>query len=69
MQKEKYELVVDYGKPYSEFHKNKTSLKKALLKLKKYYELHEHELPYFDITIYENDKDVTDKMFKEFKIN
>jgi hypothetical protein len=65
----KYELVVDYGKPYSEFHKTKKSLKDALIKLKKYYEAHEEELPYFDINIYQNDKDVTDKMFKEFKLD
>jgi hypothetical protein len=65
---EKYELVVDYGKPYSEFHKTKKSLKDALIKLKKYYDKNSDTLGYMDITIYENGKDVTDKMFKEFKI-
>ncbi|MBU0894854.1 MAG: hypothetical protein KKF48_02800 [Nanoarchaeota archaeon] len=70
MKKYKYELVVDYGKPYSEFHKTDKSLKNALLKIKKYYEVNEHKISNFDINIYDSkDNDVTDKMFKKFKIN
>lgn len=64
----KYELVVDYGKPIFDFYKTKKALKQGLLKWDKYYEVHGHELAYFDITVYENDKDVTEEIFKEFKL-
>jgi len=64
----KYELVVDYGKPYSEFHKNLASLRQALLKLDKYYENNSENLPYFDINIYEKDKDVTEDIFRKLKL-
>ena len=65
MAQPKYELVVDYGKPYSEFPKNLKKLKNALLKLKKYAEAKSHEILYMDIVIYKDDKDVTDKIFKK----
>jgi hypothetical protein len=67
--KKKYELVVDYGKPYSEFHDNLKTLKKALIKLKIYYERHSDSIPFMDIEIYEKDKKVTDKIFKMLKFN
>jgi hypothetical protein len=65
----KYELVVDYGKPYSETHKSLASLKKALIKLDKKYESNPDDFAYFDITIYdEKHKDVTEEIFKKFKL-
>lgn len=66
--KAKYELVVDYGKPYSEHHKTLASLKDALIKLDKYYDSHSHELPYFEVEIYENDENVTEKIFQKLKL-
>jgi hypothetical protein len=66
--KAKYELVVDYGKPYSEYHKTLASLKDALIKLDKYYENNSQDLPYFDVFIYENNIDVTEKIFQKLKL-
>lgn len=70
MEKKKgYELVVDYGKPYSENHKTLASLKKALIKLDKKYEANPDEFPYFDVNVYdEKHRDVTEEIFRKFKL-
>lgn len=63
----RYELVVDYGKPYNEFHNSLSSLKSALSKLKKFEE--KEDLPFLDIHIYEGEKEVTDEIFKKLRLN
>ncbi len=67
--KSKYELNVDYGKPYTEFPKDLKALKSALQKLQKYAET--TDVPYMDITIFDlkKEKDVTDKIFKKLRLN
>lgn len=64
----KYELTVDYGKPYSEFHKTLGSLRQALLKLDKFYENNSHKFAYFDVNIYQGNKDITEEIFRKFKL-
>jgi hypothetical protein len=58
----KYTLVVDFGIPYEE-----KLDKKSLMKELKLLEKKAKDSPYADVWIYDGrDKDVTDKVFKEY---
>lgn len=64
----KYRLQVDDGIPYEEVVESLSLLKKKLLDLKKKAE--NEEVAYMDVNIFDEfGKDITDKIFKELKIN
>jgi hypothetical protein len=62
---DKYILVFDYGKPQEEKYKTKQDLIKRLVQLK---ELSiDEDYPYFDVCIYDNEKDISQEIFKELE--
>lgn len=61
----KYEIVVDYGKPFSIDCNSISEVKKELKRLEKQYEGNPDEYPYFDINVYEGKKDISKRFFKD----
>lgn len=65
----KYKVVIDYGYPFSVSADSDSELKKVLFKYKRMAnDKKKDKYPFFDIWVYENNKDVTDKVFKKLKI-
>lgn len=58
-----YKIIIDYGKPYTEYAKTETELKAKLNILKDL--ANSDEYPYFDIVILKGEKDITEETFKE----
>lgn len=65
--KMKYKLIVDYGKPYEEEFNNIQDLLCELIELKAKAE--KEDYAYFDITILEDNKDITEEVFKNYSLN
>lgn len=66
----KFELITDFGVPSSEKIVGEMNLKKVLERLKKKVQKNPNLYPYSDIIIVDTqtDKEVTDKLFKKFKL-
>jgi hypothetical protein len=63
----KYKIIVDYGKPYEQDFKTKKDLIKELKRLKEFYNNQEEDFPYFNISIYKNNKEITEEINAEGK--
>ena len=63
----KYKLIVDNGKPSEEEFKDLKDLLCRLIDLKAEQETEDYA--YFDITILENNKNITDSIFKNYSFN
>jgi hypothetical protein len=60
----KYNLVIDYGKPYEE---EKKTEEEVLKKLEEIDNINKEEYAYFDVWIYdEKENDITEEMFSEY---
>ena len=64
MVRKKYKVIYDIGKPTEEDFNNKEELFDKLLELDCLSTTEEN--PYFDITILNGNKDITEQIFKEF---
>ena len=58
-----YELIIDYGKPFTIFCNTKDALFNELLRLE---EESKKEYPHFDIMILYNHKDLTIEILQEY---
>ena len=56
-----YKLIIDYGKPYEVNVKTQAEVFKELQELKAISESEYEDIPYMDIEILENEKDITDE--------
>jgi len=59
-----YKLIVDNGKPYEEYFKNKELLFNELLNLEQENELNDY--PFLDIIILKGNRDITERVFYEY---
>jgi len=67
MERTKYTIVADYGKPYDIKVDTEEQLRKELKQLKELYETGAYH--YFDVWVYdEHNRDVTSEVFKKYHI-
>lgn len=62
----KYEVIVDYGKPYNVFCNDYETLLEFLVKIDGYYEEYKDEYPYFEVQVYYKQKNITDVILQYF---
>lgn len=58
----KYKIVLDFGKPFEESYADKKEVIKRLKQIKKLYIQNKDKYPYFDVFVYEDNIDITDKI-------